>query len=168
MKKKYSFEQRMNVVNHYLNTDDGYRVISSIFGVPRTQVRAWIAIYQSHGEEGLRPKDKRLSSSPDLRVEVVMAVINKNMSQNQAAVHFKLSGAALVSRWVKIYTEYGEDGLRSLQIGRKRSPKMSIDPAKVEAEKEKSKDKRIESLEKKVRALELRVTYLKKLKALAQ
>ncbi|EET1131586.1 transposase [Escherichia coli] len=38
-KPKYPFEKRLEVVNHYFTTDDGYRIISARFGVPRTQVR---------------------------------------------------------------------------------------------------------------------------------
>ncbi|MCV7896801.1 transposase, partial [Escherichia coli] len=38
-KPKYPFEKSLEVVNHYFTTDDGYRIISARFGVPRTQVR---------------------------------------------------------------------------------------------------------------------------------
>ncbi len=43
-KPKYPFEKRLEVVNHYFTTDDGYRIISARFGVPRTQVRTWVAL----------------------------------------------------------------------------------------------------------------------------
>ena len=33
-KPKYPFEKRLEVVNHYFTTDDGYRIISARFGVP--------------------------------------------------------------------------------------------------------------------------------------
>ncbi|EAA2261087.1 transposase, partial [Shigella flexneri] len=45
-KPKYPFEKRLEVVNHYFTTDDGYRIISARFGVPRTQVRTWVALYE--------------------------------------------------------------------------------------------------------------------------
>ncbi|QAV00855.1 transposase [Escherichia coli] len=32
-KPKYPFEKRLEVVNHYFTTDDGYRIISARFGV---------------------------------------------------------------------------------------------------------------------------------------
>ncbi|RRC38362.1 transposase, partial [Escherichia coli] len=43
-KPKYPFEKHLEVVNHYFTTDDGYRIISARFGVPRTQVRTWVAL----------------------------------------------------------------------------------------------------------------------------
>jgi len=35
----YTFEQRLDVVKHYFTTDEGYRLTSARFNVPRTQVR---------------------------------------------------------------------------------------------------------------------------------
>ncbi|MEF3200840.1 IS3 family transposase [Klebsiella quasipneumoniae subsp. quasipneumoniae] len=73
-KPKYPFEKRLEVVNHYFTTDDGYRIISARFGVPRTQVRTWVALYEKHGEKGLIPKPKGVSADPELRIKVVKAV----------------------------------------------------------------------------------------------
>ena len=75
-KPKYPFEKRLEVVNHYFTTDDGYRIISARFGVPRTQVRTWVALYEKHGEKGLIPKPKGVSADPELRIKVVKAVID--------------------------------------------------------------------------------------------
>ncbi|PAQ17222.1 hypothetical protein BIU79_07785 [Klebsiella pneumoniae] len=69
-KPKYPFEKRLEVVNHYFTTDDGYRIISARFGVPRTQVRTWVALYEKHGEKGLIPKPKGVSADPELRIKV--------------------------------------------------------------------------------------------------
>ncbi|WP_249436364.1 IS3 family transposase [Escherichia coli] len=69
-KPKYPFEKRLEVVNHYFTTDDGYRIISARFGVPRTQVRTWVALYEKHGEKGLIPKPKGVSADPELRLKI--------------------------------------------------------------------------------------------------
>ncbi|MED8670739.1 helix-turn-helix domain-containing protein, partial [Escherichia coli] len=37
-------------------------IISARFGVPRTQVRTWVALYEKHGEKGLIPKPKGVSA----------------------------------------------------------------------------------------------------------
>ncbi|ENB13869.1 helix-turn-helix domain protein, partial [Escherichia coli 2875150] len=39
------------------------------------------------------------------------------MSLNQAAAHFMLAGSGSVARWLKVYEERGEAGLRALKIG---------------------------------------------------
>lgn len=64
-RRKYTFQQRLEVVMHYFATDEGYRLTSARFNVPRTQVRIWVAAYDAYGEEGLKPRDKGVSIDPD-------------------------------------------------------------------------------------------------------
>ncbi|HDU5648077.1 IS3 family transposase [Klebsiella pneumoniae] len=166
-KRKYTFEQRLEVVMHYFATDDGYRITSARFNVPRTQVRMWVAAYDAYGEEGLRPRDKGVSIDPEIRIEAVNAVLSGQISRCQAATKYKLAGSASISRWIDVFDKHGEEGLRSLRLGKKRTPEMLDDPLAVEAAREQSKDKRIQELERKVRFLELRVLYLPKAESLS-
>lgn len=55
-----------------------------------------------------------------------------------------------------------------LFVWAKRALHMIDDPVALEVALERSKDKHIQELERKVRPLELRVLYLKKLKALVR
>lgn len=57
-RRKYSFEERLKVVMHYFASEEGYRLTSSRFNIPRTQVRIWVAAYDAYGEKGLKPRDK--------------------------------------------------------------------------------------------------------------
>ncbi len=166
-KPKYPFEKRLEVVNHYFTTDDGYRIISARFGVPRTQVRTWVALYEKHGEKGLIPKPMPAGLSRVAAVASLTTPHANAMSLNQAAAHFMLAGSGSVARWLKVYEERGEAGLRALKIGTKRNIAISVDPEKAASALELSKDRRIEDLERQVRFLETRLMYLKKLKALA-
>lgn len=167
-RRKYTFQQRLEVVMHYFATDEGYRLTSARFNVPRTQVRIWVAAYDAYGEEGLKPRDKGVSIDPDIRVEAVKAVLTGQISQTQAAAKFNVAGSASVGKWMKVFSEHGEEGLRSLRVGKKRALHMIDDPVALEVALERSKDKRIQELEQKVRRLELRILYLKKLKALVR
>ncbi|ELC06656.1 hypothetical protein WCM_04828, partial [Escherichia coli KTE10] len=76
-------------------------------------------------------KPKGVSADPELRIKVVKAVIEQHMSLNQAAAHFMLAGSGSVARWLKVYEERGEAGLRALKIGTKRNIAISVDPEKV-------------------------------------
>ncbi|HCR0152321.1 TPA: IS3 family transposase [Klebsiella aerogenes] len=165
-RRKYTFEERLQVVMHYFTTDEGYRLTSARFDVPRTQVRLWVAAYDAYGEEGLKSRDKGVSVDPEVRIEAVRAVLSGQISQTQAAAKFKVAGAASIGKWIKVFNEHGEDGLRSLRVGKKRAPHMIDDPVKAEAVLDYSKDKRIRELEKKVHFLELRVLYPKKAESL--
>lgn len=166
--RKYSFEERLQVVMHYFASDEGYRLTSARFNVPRTQVRIWVAAYQAHGEEGLKPRNKGISIDPEIRIEAVKAVLSGQMSRTQAATKFNVSGAASIAKWVKVFHEDGEEGLRSLKVGTKRASYMAAHPELAEAAEERSKARRIHELERKVKFLELRILYLQKLKALVR
>lgn len=166
--RKYSFQERLEVVMHYFASDEGYRLTSARFKIPRTQVRIWVAAYDAYGEEGLRPKDKGVSIDPEIRIEAVKAVLSGQMSQTQAATKFNVAGAASVAKWLKVFNEHGEEGLRSLKVGKKRASYMAEHPELVEAAEERSKARRIHELERKVKFLELRILYLQKLKALVR
>ncbi|EGI0929557.1 IS3 family transposase [Salmonella enterica] len=165
-RQKHTFEKRLAVVKHYFTTDDGYRVTAAKFNVPRTQVRLWTAVYENQGEEGLKPKPLGVSVDPEIRIQAVKAITEQNMSLNQVVGLFKLSGTGVLTRWMKIYAQHGEDGLRSIRMGKPRSPDMQDDPVKLAEAQEKSKDKRIEDLERKLKFMELKVLYPKKAEGL--
>ncbi len=83
------------------------------------------------------------------------------MSLNQAAAHFMLAGSGSVARWLKVYEERGEAGLRALKIGTKETLQYQLIQKKRHSALELSKDRRIEDLERQVRFLETRLVYLK-------
>ena len=96
------------------------------------------------------------------------AVLTGMIYQTQAAAKFDVAGSASVGKWMKVYSEHGEEELRSLRVGKKRALHMFDDPVALELALERLKDKRIQELEQKVRRLELQKFYLKKLKALVR
>ncbi|NAL57696.1 hypothetical protein GUB95_17715 [Escherichia coli] len=55
-KPKYPFEKRLEVVNHYFTTDDGYRIISARFGVPRVLETVCLR-YSPKGRQRKAPPD---------------------------------------------------------------------------------------------------------------
>ncbi|MEB6030287.1 IS3 family transposase [Klebsiella quasipneumoniae] len=165
--RKYTLEERLEVVMHYLASDEGYRLTSARFNVPRTQVRIWVAAYDAYGEEGLKPRDKGVSIDPEIRIEAVKAVLSGQISQTQAATKFNVAGVSSVAKWLKVYKEQGEEGLRSLKVGTKRVSYMAEHPELIEAAEERSKEQRILELERKVKRLELRILYLPKAESLS-
>jgi len=113
---------------HYFTTDEGYRLTTVRFNFPRTQVRLWVAVYDAYAEEDLKLRDNGVSIDPDIRFEAVKAVLTGKISQTQAAAKFKVAGSASVGKWMKVYSKHGEEGLRSLRVGKKRALHMFDDP----------------------------------------
>lgn len=166
--RKYTFEERLEVVMHYFASDEGYRLTSARFNIPRTQVRMWVAAYDAYGEEGLRSKYKGVSVDPEIRVAAIKDVLEGKMSYNQVAIKYKIAGPGVIAKWLKVFDKNGYNGLRSLRVGKRRELHMIETPEAVEAAIERSKVQRIKELEGRVKYLELKVLYLKKLKALVR
>lgn len=112
------------------------------------------------GHSGMRDSIRALAAIKD--------VLEGKMSYNQVAIKYKIAGPGVIAKWLKVYDKNGYDGLRSLRVGKRRELHMIETPEAVEAAIERSKVQRIKELEKKVKYLELRVLYLKKLKALVR
>jgi hypothetical protein len=81
---------------------------SSLHVLSQNPGQTWVALYEKHGEKGLIPKPKGVSADPELRIKVVKAVTEQQMSLNQAAAHFMLAGSGSVAKWMKVYEEHGE------------------------------------------------------------
>lgn len=131
LKLKYFFEKCFEVVNYYFIIDDGYRIILVCFGVFRIQVRIWVVFYEKYGEKGLIFKFKGVSVDLELCIKVVKVVIEQYMFFNQVVVYFMFVGSGFVVRWLKVYEECGEVGLRVFKIGIKRNIVILVDLEKV-------------------------------------
>ena len=93
---------------------------------------------------------------------VKKAVIEHHMSLNQAAAHFMLAGSGSVARWLKVYEERGEAGLRALKIGTKRNIAISVEIQKKRHQHWScQKTDALRIFERQVRFLETRLMYLK-------
>ncbi|EPF74006.1 hypothetical protein F956_00554, partial [Acinetobacter indicus ANC 4215] len=54
---KYSQQFKLEVVQNYLSNknDDGFRKTANKYKLDRATIRQWVAIYQTLGEDGLKP-----------------------------------------------------------------------------------------------------------------
>jgi len=53
---KFSTDFKLNVVKFYLENNVSKHEIAKQFGVIKSEVIKWIALYENHGESGLRPR----------------------------------------------------------------------------------------------------------------
>ena len=162
---KYSVEFKNQVVAHYLNTGDGYRVTSARFGIDQSQTRRWIKAFRFHGEDGLRKK--RTEYSPNLKLKIIQLVNAGELTTNDACATFNIRAASTVLNWIRLYNKGGIQALQPNPIrGR---PKAMANPVKPYAPSEKPIDGLTpEELRKEVEYRRAEVSYLKKLRALVQ
>ena len=54
---KLSLERKVEIVDHYINTTDGYINTAKIFGISESIVKMLVAQYKGNGIEGLTQKN---------------------------------------------------------------------------------------------------------------
>ena len=120
------------------------------------KVRFWERIFDALGEVGLEHKKPKRNWQD--KMDMIQRVIDGESIQSVA-----LSNGiqeSMLSKWYKIYQEFGIDGLKLDRRGR--PPKMAKKP------KTSNEPKTKEELEKELEYLRAENEYLKKLNALVQ
>lgn len=95
-KKKFSLEEKVNVIDYYKNHNDGVTKVAAHFNINKTQVNDWVHIFDKLEIEGLRPKPrgrpitmKRKNDKVKKQVKIKTAKINKNESQEEKIIRLK-------------------------------------------------------------------------------
>lgn len=122
----------------------------------RHTVVRWVRIYNSLGEAGLEHKKPKRSWKN--KKDMIQRVLDGESITEVACSNGV--DKSLLSKWYKIYQEFGIDGLKLDRRGR--SPKMMKKP------KSSNKSKTKEELEKELEYLRAENEYLKKLNTLIQ
>ena len=126
--KKYSKETKYSAVLEYLSGTTSQEEICKKYRISsKTQLQRWILWYNGHNElknspsGGNKLMTKARKTTFDERIEIVKYALDNNNDYKGAADKF-LVPYANVYKWVKIYNEQGEEGLKEHR-GR---PKKSI------------------------------------------
>lgn len=165
-KTKYSQEFKLEVVEYYLTTNNGYIRTGQHFSIERTMVRRWVREFKAQGITALEVGKPRTTYSAHFKHQVVLAVINGGLSTHDAAQKFNLKQRAIVSIWLKQYREGGIDGLKPKPKGCPTfMPKSQFPRIKTS---QVDKDRTQEQLLDEIAYLRAEVAYLKKRRALIQ
>ena len=125
---------------------------------PSTILR-WVHLYENHGRNGLTGGTG--SYSGEFKVHVVEYMHNNRMSLVSVANQFCIQSVPTLSKWERIYYEYGKDALLEERRGRNNMGKKK--PAKPKNDVNQNEDLLAE-----VQRLRMENEYLKKLNALVQ
>jgi len=164
--QKYTFEEKMKVVQAHIDGEGGYKALRAKFGLASSQlVRNWVKCYQAYGEEGLRAKKKQKKYPVQMKLDAIELYLTTNMSLRDVSVHFQIRDPAVTARWL---TEYREQGIAGLSRAGGKSAKMSKDKRSKNDRTipDPADSERIKELEQQVRLLQIENTYLKELRRL--
>ena len=156
---KYSAEFKLQVVQHYLTQEVGATKTAKHFGIDQPTVRAWVALYRTHGDAGLVKRQ----SKPDAKykVKVIKWMAANGCSAFQACAHFNIRSPIAVRRWQRLYNEGGIDALT-------RPPRPKNMPKAYKPLDKPPSEMTPEELMRELQYLRAENAYLKKLEALVQ
>lgn len=160
---KYDEPFRRQIVDEYLEGEDGYRTLGARYGLDATMIRRWVASYRAHGDAGLAKKYSHYDAR--FKLLVLEQMRRDNLSYRQAAALFGVRNERNIPLWERLYDEGGLDALKPRRRGR--PPKMPTSRPEPVIRQPTTPDERSkEELLKEIEYLRAEVAYLKKLDAL--
>ncbi len=165
---KYTEQVKIKAVRAYLSGSLGMREVATQHGVGFASLRGWVAQYQEHGVDGLKPK-KRKPYDADFKIRVLNRIRDDGLSYRQAAAIFGVRRFDQIGVWERAFNSQGVAGLMGdpSKASRGKKPKMSAAAASPPVGPPDSSKKR-EDLLREVQQLRLENAYLKKVQALVQ
>jgi transposase len=165
--KKHTEQFKLSVVEHYLNSLEGYQAVAQHHGIGRVLVRRWVAFYRHHGADGLKKKYKKYSA--DFKLSALQHMWDNKLSYAATAAIFDIRGQCFLGIWERSFREGGIDALQPVPRGKiKKMPvpdtSNPISPAPAPADDTRTREELVTELN----YLRMENAYLKKLKALVQ
>ncbi len=144
----YSVEEKLEAVRAYQAGEGSLREIAQRYKLrSKTQLRAWIKMYNAHGDfdsvkisgGGSYMKQGRETSEQE-RLEIVKECIAGGKNYGAMALKYKVSYQQ-VRNWTLRYEEMGEAGLEDRRGRRKKdqTPRTELEQAQIEIEQLKHK-----------------------------
>lgn len=155
---KFSTDFKLSVVKFYLENNVSKHEIARQFGVIKSEVIKWIALFENHGESGLRPRYTNYSQ--EFKIDVLNYMKDNGTSFRETAAIFNISSDATIGKWLKIVETHGVDALQPRKRGRL--------PMEKEVKKMTFVEDSKEALLAENERLRMENDYLKKLNALVQ
>jgi transposase len=161
---KYTEQFKLTVVEDYLKGFAGFRTVANRHGLAnRSLLERWVAAFQLHGADGLKPKRSRYRA--EFKLSVLRHMWENRLSMTQTAARFDIRRHATVGVWERAYREGGFDAL--LPPRKEQPKKMPAPTTKPEVPPDDAKRSHKDLL-KELNYLRAENAYLKKLEALVQ
>lgn len=106
-KMKLSVEERIQIVESYLNGQSSISEAAQEASVNRSTIKRWIAIYGNEGPTGLLPTKKNRHYSKELKVEAVRDYLDGSEGLDEIAKKYGLRDNKRLRDWIKIYNTHG-------------------------------------------------------------
>ncbi len=155
---KFTLDQKITVVNEYLEGKGSLRNIGKKYNVDHKRIQMWVALFNMHGLEGLNSRYTNYSGEFKMNVLTYMKETGSSVLETAAA--FNIPAPSTIIKWQSILEEKGVDALYSQKRGRTIMKRDTKKKQVVEGSQE--------ALLAEIERLKMENAYLKKLNALVQ
>ncbi len=125
---KYTADEKIQVVQRYLNGNESYREIGKAIGIRDTVILNWVNQYKQHGAEAFV---KRYTNyTQQFKLDVLNFMIENGMSFYETAAIFNIPAPSTIIVWKKQLETQGVDALQSKKKGRPSMEKKSSKQSK--------------------------------------
>ena len=158
---QFTKELKMKVVQDYLTSSIGYRLIARKYGIKSSSsVLFWIRRYETFGLKGLDVLSPDKIFDGSFKMNVLKWMKTNKASYPKTALHFNISNVGTIWQWQHIWETEGAD---ALYRSKGRQTIMTADK-----QSKKRQQTELERLREENELLQIENEYLKKLRALVQ
>lgn len=100
---KVSFEQKLDAVKKYLDSNGSTHTIAQEYGISQMSFRQWIRKYKAFGISGLKPSRNNVGYSGDLKMQAVLDYIGGKGSQEEICSTYKIHSRTQLQNWISLY-----------------------------------------------------------------
>ncbi|WP_251908084.1 IS3 family transposase [Latilactobacillus sakei] len=157
---KYSKELKMKVVQDYLTSSIGYRLIARKYGIKSSSsILFWIRRYETFGLKGLDVLSPDKIFDGSFKMNVLKWMKTNKASYPKTALHFNISNVGTIWQWQHIWETEGAD---ALYRSKGRQTIMTADK-----QSKKRQQTELERLREENELLQIENEYPKKIKSLS-
>ncbi|RMH87319.1 IS3 family transposase [Lysobacter pythonis] len=115
---KYSAAFKREVVDTYLKgqvkgaSENGFKRLARLYGVPRSQIRHWVSLFKEHGQAGLERRRQHQRLSAEAKLQILQHMWREELSQTQTVALYGLRNNSSLSLWERQYNQGGIDALK--------------------------------------------------------
>ncbi|MGY1461322.1 IS3 family transposase [Bacillus toyonensis] len=157
---KFTADEKIHIVQRYLNGNESYREISKAVGIRDTVILNWVNQYKQNGVEAFL---KRYTNyTQQFKLDVLNFMIENGTSLFETAAIFNIPAPSMIIVWKK---QFETQGIAALQSKKKGRPSMEKDSNKQS--KQTPVEGSVEALEARIQQLEMENEYFKKVECLS-
>ncbi|PGB25418.1 IS3 family transposase [Bacillus toyonensis] len=157
---KFTADEKIHIVQRYLNENESYREISKAVGIRDTVILNWVNQYKQNGVEAFL---KRYTNyTQQFKLDVLNFMIENGTSLFETAAIFNIPAPSTIIVWKK---QFETQGIAALQSKKKGRPSMEKDSNKQS--KQTPVEGSVEALEARIQQLEMENEYFKKVECLS-